>query len=142
MMIWKNSSWYGRLVHGETSRRPTAQLQTGRSRTLVCFMQLPRAPGLRARGSWRNISPGQSCKSRDGVFWFIPRHNQLDPSNGLMLGDASNGSSPCICTYSSISDGMRRFMTPSAKRNGGRASTEDWSLSLVLVVVMGRRAGS
>lgn len=39
MMIWKNSSWYGRLLDAETSRRPTAQLQTGRSRTLVCFMQ-------------------------------------------------------------------------------------------------------
>lgn len=68
MMIWKNSSWsvLGYLVptsDAETSRRPTVQLQTGRSRRLGCFMQLPRAPG-RMSGVHGEMSPGQSCKSR------------------------------------------------------------------------------
>lgn len=94
MMIWKNSSWsvLGYLVptsDAETSRRPTVQLQTGRSRRLGCFMQLPRAPG----GPWRNVPRAKLQVAVEGDFWVIPRHTQLDSSSGLrLLGSAAKGS--------------------------------------------------
>jgi len=90
MTIWKNSSWYWGHVHAETSRRPTVQLQTGRSRKLVCFMRLPRASGLlelSVRGPWHVCPQAKESRLRESISFsrdtqLDPR---LDPSSGLSL---------------------------------------------------------